>query len=257
MIVALNYRIEGRGQRILLLHPVGLDLTFFDSLVAELVSHYQILRVDLRGHGLSPGGENDEKLQIQDFAEDVHALLCVLGFRPTAVVGLSFGGMVAQELVLHHPGDASALVASACGSAFSEETRKVLYERGIAAEKHGMASLLDSTMDRWFTPAFRERGEDAAARERLLRNNIQNWKKTWQAISGLDTAPRLHTISIPTLCLAAENDLSTPPAVVRALADAIPGARFVVVPKTPHMLFLEVPQIVGSVIRNFLESTLP
>ena len=252
----LNYRMDGAGPRIVLLHPVGLDLTFFDSLTAELSSRYQVLRVDLRGHGRTPRAQDDPEPRLEDFADDVHALLQHLNYAPAVVIGFSFGGMVAQELALHHPKDVSALVASACGSTFTEEMRKVLRERGTAAERDGMASLLDVTIERWFTAAFRERGEDAPARQRLLADDIESWKQTWNAIAGLRTASRLHEIHIPTLCLAAEKDLSTPPSVVEAVAKAIPGARFEVVPDMPHMLFIEAPKAVATAIAEFLQDAL-
>jgi pimeloyl-ACP methyl ester carboxylesterase len=175
-----------------------------------------------------------------------------LHFLPTAVAGFSFGGMVAQELTLHFPADISALVVSACGCTFTDEVRTALRARGAAAERDSMASVLDSTMERWFTPSFRTRGLDAPARARLLTDDVQSWKKTWNAISSLDTESRLPHIHVPTLCFAAEKDLSTPPAVVKRVADAIPSARYIVMEDLSHMLFIEAPGAVARVISDFL-----
>ena len=96
--ILLNYRLDGAGPRIVLLHPIGLDLTFFDALVVELSPLFQILRFDLRGHGESPLLQTDAAPRLEDFAGDVHALLHHLRYIPAAVIGFSLGGMVAQTL---------------------------------------------------------------------------------------------------------------------------------------------------------------
>jgi 3-oxoadipate enol-lactonase len=252
----LNYRIEGTGKRLCLLHPVGLDLTCFDALTAELVSGFQILRMDLRGHGESPRAQDNASPSFADFAADVHSLLTKLNFLPTAVAGFSFGGMVAQELAINYPQATNGLIVSACGCTFSQETRNLLRDRGIAAERAGMASVIESTMERWFSPAFRTSGLDASIRQRLLADDPKAWKQSWNAIAELDTERRLTDLRVPTLCLAAGKDLSTPPAVVKRVADAIRGSTLEVLENQPHMLFIEAPREVAIAIRGFLRRAL-
>jgi 3-oxoadipate enol-lactonase len=179
-----------------------------------------------------------------------------LRYIPAAVIGFSLGGMVAQTLALDHPNDVNALVSAACGSTFSEEVRRALRERGDYAMRHGMASILESTAERWFSAPFREHGGDAAALRRLLANDTQSWRQAWYAIAELNTAPRLHEIAVPTLCMAGEEDVSTPPKMVQDVAKAISGASFAVIPKMPHMLFIEDPQAVAKVITKFLKAHL-
>ena len=97
----LHHKIEGSGARVVLLHPVGLDLTFFAPMAEELRRSFTVLSVDLRGHGQSPASPPARSLD--DYADDVRALLGALGFAPAAVVGFSFGGIVAQHLALKYP----------------------------------------------------------------------------------------------------------------------------------------------------------
>ena len=73
-------------------------------------------------------------------------------------------------------------------------------------------------------------------------------------MAAIDTAPRLASIDVPTLCLAGELDVSSPPPVVEAIAQRYPGARFVVVPGAPHMLFIEQPNAVAAAIADFLDT---
>ncbi len=97
MISTLNYEVGGNGPHVVLLHPVDLDLTFFTPVACILREDFTVLAVDQRGHGRSPLTEPAHSLV--DYAEDIHVLLSRLSFAPSAVVGFSFGGMVAQELV--------------------------------------------------------------------------------------------------------------------------------------------------------------
>ncbi len=208
------------------------------------------MRMDLRGHGRSPLLPLAEGLE--DFAEDVHATLVQQGFAPCAVVGFSFGGMVAQTLALRHPADVAALVPCACPGTLTEKNRRIAAERAADAERGGMAAVLEATLARWFTQAFRDSGQDAGARERLLSDDPRGWAQGWRAIARIDNLPFLPTIRAPALCIAGELDKSSPPRVVSAIASAIPGAGFKVIPGAPHMLFIEQPQAVAQELISFL-----
>src|SRR6201992_1577749 len=107
----LNYELGGSGAPVVLLHPVGLDLTFLAPVADGLRNEFTVLTVDQRGHGKSMASAPAHSLV--DYADDLHALLTKLALTPAAIVGFSFGGMVAQELALKHPQDVSALVVCA------------------------------------------------------------------------------------------------------------------------------------------------
>ncbi len=249
----LHHVLEGAGPRVLLLHPVGLDLTFLQPIAQPLAARYRVMRMDLRGHGRS--GLLPLAVGLEDFADDVHATLADQRFAPCTVVGFSFGGMVAQVLALRHAADVAALVPCACPATQTEEGRRVAAARATDAEQGGMAAVLEATLDRWFTQPFREAGGDAAARERLLSDDPRGWAQGWRAIAAIDTLPRLGGLSVPALCIAGELDKSSPPPIVRAIADAIPGAGFRVLPGAPHMLFIEQPAAVVEAVSLFLAAT--
>ena len=75
-------------------------------------------------------------------------------------------------------------------------------------------------------------------------------------MANIDTASKVKDIKVPVLCLAGEVDLSTPPPVVKAMADAIPGARYIVLPGAPHMPFVEMPEDVARVVGGFFKDVL-
>ena len=249
--VELNYAIDGSGPHVVLIPAVGLDLTFVEPMARELQRDFTVLRVDLRGHGKSPTEPLAQSLD--DYAEDLHALLHRLDFAPAAIAGFSFGGMLAQTLALNHPEDVSALIPCACPSTLSDDKRAISAARGTDALRDGMGSIIDVTMERWFNDDFRLAGGDAAARKRLLANDIVGWATAWRAMSRIDTLPRLGEIRVPTLCIAGETDKSSGPPIVKQIADAIPGARYAVMPGAPHMLFIEQPREVAALIAAFLK----
>lgn len=251
---ALNYDLGGQGPSVVLLHPVGLDLTFLAPVAAILRKEFTVLTVDQRGHGKSPASAPAHSLV--DYADDVHAVLARFALAPAAVVGFSFGGMVAQELALKYPQDVSALVICASRDSFPPVVRDIARARGDDARQRGMADVLEATLDRWFTPAFRAGGKDDAAKARLLSGDVEGWAQAWHAMAAVDTAARLRKVRAPTLCLAGELDKSSPPDVVKDMVAAIPGARYAELAGAPHMLFLEQPEATARVVGDFLRDVL-
>ena len=164
MTVELNHRIDGSGPRVLLLHAVGMDLTLLDALTAIMAKDFTVLRADLRGHGKSP---YVPAASLEDYADDVHALLTRLSFAPCAVAGFAMGGMVTQALAVKYPQDTRALMIASCAHAQTPESRDACC-RAARAPSATALEILDETMQRWFTDGFIARGGDAAVRRRLL-----------------------------------------------------------------------------------------
>jgi 3-oxoadipate enol-lactonase len=250
----LNYELGGQGPNVVLLHPVGLDLTFLAPVADILRREFTVLTVDQRGHGKSLAQTKAHSLV--DYADDLHALLAKLAFTPAAAVGFSFGGMVAQELALKYPQDVSALVICASRASLPTAARDIARARGDDARQRGMRDVLEATLDRWFTPPFRASGKDDAAKARLLSGHVEGWAQAWHAMAAVDTLPRLSGVRAPTLCLAGELDKSSPPEVVKDMAAAIPGACYAELKGAPHMLFLEQPEATARVVGDFLRNVL-
>ena len=250
----INYEVGGSGPRLVLLHPVGLDLTFLRSVAEILRKDFTVLTPDQRGHGKSAAAAPGASLET--YADDLHGLLAELEFRPAAVGGFSFGGMVTQAFALKYPAVTSAVIICACSSKQSPQGRETARARGDDARRGGIQAVRDVTLDRWFTPAFRAAGKDAAAKQKLLADDVEGWARAWYAMSDNDALPRLPSIRVPTLCIAGELDKSAPPPIVKIIADAIPGARYQIVAGAPHMLFIEQPEATARLIGNFLNDVL-
>ena len=250
----LNYTLKGHGAPVLLLHPVGSSLSFMEPLADLLSQHHQVMSMDLRGHGQSPrlSVDDEQLMNLDDFAQDVHETLVHAQFAPCAVVGFSFGGMIAQSLAALYPQDVSALIPCACPCTLSDELRIITAKRGTDAKLHGMGAIIEATMERWFTPAFRAGQGHLAIQEHLLSAHPGGWVHGWNAISKIHQLPRLPHIKQATLCIAGEVDLSSPIEVVGQIAENIPHAKLEVVAGAPHMLFMEQPHKVADLIQAFL-----
>ena len=253
MAVELNHRIAGSGPHVLLLHAVGMDSTFLEPLATILSKDFTVLTVDLRGHGKSP---YEPATNLSDYADDVHALLTKLKFAPCAVAGFAMGGLVAQSLAVKYPQDVRAAVFANINHQQTKESYAALMARAEDVRRDGMAPILDVTMERWFNAPFRGRGGDAPVRARLLANDIRTWCDAFVAMANIDTAPKLPSLPMPVLCLAGGDDRSTPPAVVKAMADVIPGSRYAELPDGPHMMFFELPEETAGIIGPFFRETL-
>lgn len=242
--------IEGEGDDLVLLHPVGLDGSFWGELPRALQKGRRILRLDLRGHGRSAIGVS--RPPIATYAADVAAAIQSFGMQRPAVLGLSFGGMIAQMLALDHPDLVSRLVLSGCPGGIPENVGPVLRERGLAAERDGMASIVPATVERWFTPGFVQSPIVERVRQRLREDDVRGWSDGWHAIAGFDALPRNSEISVPTLVVSGALDAATSPAASTALAASIPGAELVTLPGAPHMMQLETSKLFADAVGRFL-----
>ena len=247
----IAYRRAGKGATVLLLHPIGLDSSWWQPFSAQLAPRFCVVAMDFRGHGGSapPSGE----LELSHLADDAAALLRTLGLAPSQVVGLSMGGMVAQYLAIRHPDVVRSLVLLGTACALPDEARKQMVARGEIARQESMRAVVGATLERWFTPAALASELAKRCERRLLENDTESWAASWRAISRLDTLSLLNRIRAPTLVVTGGRDLSTPPAAAAVIADNIPGAALTIIEGAPHMGPFESPEAYLDPVVAFLQ----
>jgi 3-oxoadipate enol-lactonase len=163
--------------------------------------------------------------------------------------------MIAQRLAATHPASVLALVSAACPGTLPDAVRPAMAARGARAQQHGMAAIVDETLERWFSDGYRRQPACDRIRRRLLADDPHDWAACWAAIAALDHTAILRSITAPTLCLAGAADAASPPQAVAATAQAIAGATFQVLPDASHMFFLEQPEATARAITAFLSTT--
>jgi 3-oxoadipate enol-lactonase len=249
--VTLHYRLAGRsdGRVLVFANSLGCDLRIWDDVARELEETYRVLTYDKRGHGLSDVGRVPYSLD--DHVGDLVGLLSRLRIDRFGMVGLSVGGMIAQKVAARHPGRVEVLALCDCGLRIGPQE---MWDARIAAvQRSGIESIAPAVLERWFSHTFRaERTEEVAGwRNMLVRTPGEGYAGTCAAIRDADLTGDAQSIRAPTLCMAGSADLSTPPELVRANADAISGARFQMIDGAGHLPPLEQPAVVTRILQSF------
>lgn len=241
----IYYRLEGSAQKPLLVlaHALGTDHGLWDPQMPPLLRYFQVLRLDLRGHGASgaPAGE----YTMAQLAEDV---LATVHRERFSYCGLSLGGMIGQWLGAHHSQRLERLVLAntsprVADPSLFEERRKTVLTAGLGAVEPGV-------MGRFFSSS----GNVAAdsIRATLLATDPGGYAGCCAAIRDMDHRPLLTAIPVPTLVIGGDADVSTPwVGHGELLASQIPGARAAKIPAA-HLSNLERPATFTSALLEFL-----
>jgi 3-oxoadipate enol-lactonase len=250
-VTGLAFTAEGSGPTVVLLHPAGLSGAFWGGLPARLAAKWRVLAPDLGGHGASPDAARPGHMA--DRRAEVEALLDREANGPAVLIGVSFGGMVAQHVALHAPAKVRALVLAATAGAIPGNARPAILDRGRVAEAGGMEAVAGDTLDRWFNPDYLGSPKVAAVQARLLSDKPSNFAATWEAISDHDLLGDLPRLKIPVLTIAGETDRASLLPAMHALTDAIPHSRLEVIMGAPHMLQIEREAEFGRLVSGFLD----
>lgn len=246
----LHYRDEGdpNGAPLILCHALGLNLTLWDGLIALLPPGVRVIRYDHRGHGLSdcPPGPYAMGALIRDGER----LMDRLGLRDAVVLGLSLGGLVAQGLAVKRLDLVRGLILS--NTAPRIATAAIWADRIAQVQAGGMAAITEATVARWFARPFRATPAALHWRDQLARCNPEGWAACAAAIAGSDFYTPTAGLTLPTLAIAGTDDGSTPPDMLRELADLIKGSRLALIRGAGHMPLIEKPQDYAVAVNDFL-----
>jgi 3-oxoadipate enol-lactonase len=247
----LYYRLDGAQSApvVVLANSLGTALSMWDAQVPVLTRYFRVLRYDLRGHGASSLSE--EPFGVERLAADVIALLDGLNLGRVHFCGLSLGGMVGLWLGAHAPHRLNRLVL--CNTAAQIGSRAFWDARIDMVRMAGTVAIGLTVMGLWFTPAFREREPHAGERlwEMLLETGREGYIAACAAVRDSDLRSSAADVRVPTLVVAGEQDVATPPAEGRWLAERIPGARYLELPAA-HLSNIEARTLFNQSVIEFL-----
>lgn len=214
---------------------------------------FRVLRLDMRGHGGSEPVAGDYTMAA--LAGDVVKALDALGIDKVHYIGLSIGGMIGQALLLEHGGRlrSAMLCDTLPGTPAGAETQWEERKAAVRAA-NGLSTIADGTMDRWFTPAFKERNPARwrQIRDTILGTSAQGFLGCAAAIQNFNFEERLPTVRVPTLVVCGDQDPGTPPERNKLIASKIPGGRYEEIKDARHLPNVEHPETFNPIMVSWL-----
>ena len=252
------WELHGSGPAVVLTHGFGLNRAMWQWQLPALTPHFSVLTYDLLGHGESarPAGTPDLAM----FSRQLLGLMERCGVERAALVGFSLGGMIARRFALDHPDRVAALAILNSPHGRSLAEREAVRQRVRQTEEQGPSANVEPALERWFTPAFRAEAPATIAliREWITRNDPAVYPQIYRVLAEGDAeiARGLERIACPTLVMTGEDDPGNTPAMARAMAGLIPGARLAILPGLRHMALVEAPAAVNGPLAAFLRDAL-
>jgi 3-oxoadipate enol-lactonase len=171
----------------------------------------------------------------------------------THLIGMSMGGMIAQQFAIDYPSRVLSLTLCDTSSRTPPEARDMWNQRAALVRREGTTALANATMERWFTPDFRRTHRETVEKicDVLLRTASEGYAMACEALRDFDAHARVAALRMPTLAVAGRYDGGTPVAVTEALAQAIQGAHFEVL-EAAHLAPVEESHRFAALLETFL-----
>lgn len=254
--VKLHYERHGEaGDPLLLVMGLGGSLDFWEFQTPVLARHHQVCVYDNRGVGHSdkPAGPYD----VHTLADDAIAVMDACGFARAHVLGLSMGGMIAQDLAVRYSDRVGSMVLAATYARPDEDARKMGAAPALDAKTIEPKQMFKLLMSMVLSPEFiaRERTWLHATRERMLATfTVEGFIAQLAAVMAHDASADLGRITAPTLVLKPSADKLIPPRASDELAAMIPGATLQTFDHATHGFNVEQPDKFNRAALDFFAS---
>ncbi len=255
--IEIYYEIHGDGpQTLVMIRGLGSNLTAWYEQTPEFAHHYRTVVFDNRGAGRTD--KPDAPYSIRQMADDTAGLMEALGIRRAALLGISMGGMIAQEFALAHQGRLSCLILGCTnfgGSGIVQADANIV-AAVVAGEKANAEQRKLQTQATFCDETIASHPELIDQHNRVRMQYLIPpfaFMRQVGAIQQFDTSARLAEIRVPTLVLAGSGDRLVPPANSRLLAARIPGAALQELPGG-HLFMIEYPREFNSAVIAFVNA---
>lgn len=246
------YSVEGDGPPLFLIHGIGASRHSWDGLVAHLKGEFRCIAYDLRGHGTSPLPAPPYALD--DLVEDLEALRAELGIAKAHFAGHSLGGMIGPAYARKYPRHVLSLGLYSTAAFRSEDDSAKVKGVVAAMRAKGIAPVLETLKERWFTPEFAARRPEVIARRmrQVIATDREVFLSVFDIYAETEMAPWLHEVKHPSLVLTGENDGGCNPRLNTQIAAALPHSELVILPGLRHAILLEAADQVAPPVLSFL-----
>jgi pimeloyl-ACP methyl ester carboxylesterase len=253
--ININYTVIGSGEPLVMIMGFGGDQSAWKRQVSAFKKHYQVTTFDNRGTGKSdkPKGSYFPKLM----AEDTIQLMDFLKIDKAHILGVSMGGLIAQEIAINHPERILKLILASTFACQDDKANGLTPDMLVAAElppRQGFNRLLDASVNKFFNrfiliPLFK------LQTRRIKEPEITALIGQVDGFKGYDSLDRLPLIKAPTLVLTGTKDRVVKPESSKTISQKIPNAKLVKIDNGSHVICMEMSKVFNKEVLDFLKST--
>jgi len=247
----IHVEVEGPdgAPALMLSNSLGTNLSMWDPQAKAFAKEFRLIRYDRRGHGQS--GAPKGPYSMERLGRDVLAVLDALKIAKTHWCGLSIGGMVGQWLGANAPGRMGRMILSNTACYYAD--KEIWNGRVRLLREKGLPAVVDGTMERWFTKAFRERSPQTIEHMSgiLLSTPLEGYIGCCQAIAAMDHRDALSKIKAPVLIVAGKKDPATTVENAEFIRDRVAGSKLALI-DAAHISNVEQPETYTKTALEFL-----
>jgi len=254
--IQLYYEVRGEGEPLVLIMGLGANTRGWDMQVPAFSREFQVVAFDNRGSGRSDKPASSYSMRL--FADDTAGLMDALGIASAHVYGQSMGGLIAQELALSYPQRVRTLVlgSTSCGGQRAvgalPEHLTLMASLNTLSPEEAAEKGLPLMYSAEFIARKRQELIARALAEAELRPPPDAFARQVQAAVRHEAYDRLPQIRCPTLVISGSDDKIVPAENSRILAEQIPGAELVLLPKAGHGYLVECADESNAIVLDFL-----
>jgi pimeloyl-ACP methyl ester carboxylesterase len=255
--IIIHYEEAGQGPTLVLLHGIGSNSRSWRYQLAGLSDEFRVIAWDAPGYGRStnPIREDESAFRMADFADYLAAFLNELGLEKAHILGLSMGGVIAQEFYRRYPSRVQSLILadSTRGGGTKPEAERLAQLQNRLKATENPAELAKRRAPALLSPNATP--EQIAEVESIMSEiHPAGYRMASYAMSYADHTDLLPQIAVPTLVICGEQDTVTSPAESELMARSIPEARLVLIPNAGHVSNQEQPELFNLTVKEFLHS---
>ncbi len=259
--IRYNYDLSGDGSPLVLLHGFTGSSENWQPHLQAFSEHFQVVTIDLPGHGQTDSPEDPLRYRMEQVASDVIELIREGCTSPVHLLGYSMGARLALYVVVHYPDAIQSLILESGSPGLADEAaqaERIWQDEALAdrIERDGIEAFVDYweriplfASQQRLTDEHRQR-----LREQRLRNQPHGLANSLRGM-GTGVQPslwdRLNTLNVPVLLLAGALDTKFV-GIASQMYDLLPNATSVIVPDAGHSIHLEAPAAFQSYVLNFL-----
>lgn len=250
----LNHVVTGKDKRLalLLIHPLGAELGFWDDFIAAIGDRFTSIACDLRSAGKSPHASSVPSLA--DHALDLEALRVATGIEKLVPIGCAVGSMIAASYAAAYPDAIAALILPNPTPQSSEQAKTMLTERAALVRRDGMKAILPGAVER----PFLNQPQDERYRhyfEMFAAQDAEAYAISALSAANSDASEALKSLTCRTLLVAGRHDVLLPLDHAEAVHRLVPQSELIVMEDAAHFAPYQQPGSFAEQVVRFLAAS--